>query len=245
MLREAIDLMKQITFAANLRQVCDMLESAGCYEAIFELSLTAAHRRDPQNVALHYYEQGEPAEDIEGRQYYEMRAECYKCMMDCLSGLVRTPVVLPAPLGGGGSIGPLGNASISFKLNSKESVDEQIHFLVKYVVACKDELAHVALFNWMIDNGFEKRLVTLDSAYLQAYLIKMIRDEANNRVYLDLLWRHYDYKKDYPSAAKVLTALAEKYWYVHVHLLVVLSISTKNIYFSKYLIYIKYCRIIF
>jgi nuclear pore complex protein Nup155 len=28
---------------------------------------------------------------------------------------------------------------------------------------------------------------------------------------LDLLWRHYDYKKDYLNAAKVLTALAEKY----------------------------------
>jgi len=63
----------------------------------------------------------------------------------------------------------------------------------------------------MINYGFEKKMVTLDSDYLESYLIREIKEKNKNKIYLDLLWRHYDFKKDYPNAAKVLTALAEKY----------------------------------
>ena len=63
----------------------------------------------------------------------------------------------------------------------------------------------------MMNCGYEKKLVTLDSPFLENFLIREIKDQAKNRVYLDLLWRHYDFRKDYQNAAKVLTALAEKY----------------------------------
>ena len=63
----------------------------------------------------------------------------------------------------------------------------------------------------MLTSGYEKKLVTVDSPFLENYLIREIKDQAKNRVFLDLLWRHYDFKKDYQNAAKVLTALAEKY----------------------------------
>ena len=91
LLREAVELMKQIGYVANLEQVCDMLYSAGCYEAIFELGLTAAEKRDPQNIALFYYKKMQPVEDVQGAHFFTQRAECYKCLMDCLSALVRTP----------------------------------------------------------------------------------------------------------------------------------------------------------
>jgi nuclear pore complex protein Nup155 len=90
LLREAVDLMKQIGYVANLEQVCDMLHTAGCYEAIFELGLTAAERRDPHNVALYHYRRGMPCEDVQGAHYLAQRAECYKCLTDCLTALLRT-----------------------------------------------------------------------------------------------------------------------------------------------------------
>jgi len=96
-------------------------------------------------------------------------------------------------------------------INTKEKLEEQINNLIKYIVNSKDELAHVSLFNWMINSGLEKKLVTLESQFLENYLIREIRDQSKNRIYLDLLWRHYDYRKDYQNAAKVLLALAEKY----------------------------------
>lgn len=58
LLKEGIDLMKQLGYVANLAQVCDMLASAACYDAVFELCLTAAERRDPQSIALYYYKKG-------------------------------------------------------------------------------------------------------------------------------------------------------------------------------------------
>lgn len=63
----------------------------------------------------------------------------------------------------------------------------------------------------MLTSGYEKKLVTVDSQFLESYLVREIKDQSKNRVFLDLLWRHYDFKKDYRNAAKVLTALAEKY----------------------------------
>lgn len=58
LLKEGIDLMKQLGYVANLPQVCDMLSAAGCYDAVFELCLTAAERRDPQSIALFFYKKG-------------------------------------------------------------------------------------------------------------------------------------------------------------------------------------------
>jgi hypothetical protein len=205
LLKEAVDLMKQIGYVANLTQVCEALQTAGCYEAVFELCLTAVEKRDPQNIGLHYYRKSEPPEDIQGQNYFNLRTECYKSILDCLDALIKN--------GQGISImqqqqpPPPPNRLV----NTKEKAEDQINYLIKYLMNSKDELAHVSLFNWMINNNFEKKLITLDSIFLENFLIREIKDKTKNRIYLDLLWRHYDFKKDYQNAAKVLTALAEKY----------------------------------
>lgn len=199
LLKEAVDLMKQIGYVANLQQVCETLQNAGCYEAVFELCLTAVEKRDPQSIGLYYYRKSEPPEDIQGQQYFNLRSECYKCILECLDSLIKISQGLPQP------------QQQRLMLGSKEKVEDQINHLIKYIISSKDELAHVSLFNWMINNCFEKKLITLDSEYLESFLIREIKDKSKNRIYLDLLWRHYDYKKDYQNASKVLTILAEKY----------------------------------
>jgi len=144
-------------------------------------------KRDPQNIGLNYYRKSEPSEDTQGQYYFNLRADCYKCMLDVLNTLLKTPSKL------------------------RESPDDRIQALIKVIVNSNDELAHVSLFNWMLNCGFEKKLVTVDSPFLEGYLVREIKDHSKNRVFLDLLWRHYDFRKDYQNAAKVLTALAEKY----------------------------------
>ena len=196
LLKEAVDLVKQIGYVANLGQVCEMLYSAGCYEAIFELCITAAEKRDPQNIALYFYRKNEPVEDIQGQHFYQLRIECYKSMLDCLTNLTKTPTKFAQQK----------NSHFS----SKEKLEEEMNYLIRYVVSSKDELAQVNLFNWMISNGLEKKLVTLDSTFLEFYLVRQFEIQLKNRIYLDLLWRHYDYKKDYIKASKVLITLAEK-----------------------------------
>lgn len=59
LLKEGVDLMKQLGYVANLGQVCEMLAAAECYDSVFELCLTAAERRDPQSIALYYFKKGQ------------------------------------------------------------------------------------------------------------------------------------------------------------------------------------------
>ena len=43
------------------------------YEGVVELSLTAAEKKDPQGLGLHFYKHGEPEEDITGLQAFQER----------------------------------------------------------------------------------------------------------------------------------------------------------------------------
>lgn len=43
------------------------------YEGVVELSLTAAEKKDPQGLGLHFYRNGEPEEDIVGLQAFQER----------------------------------------------------------------------------------------------------------------------------------------------------------------------------
>lgn len=132
LLKEAVDLMKQIGYVANLSQVCETLQSAGCYEAIFELCLTAVEKRDPQNIGLYYYRKSEPSEDTQGQYYFGLRAECYKCMLDVLNSLLKSP---------GASAMAHNSAPSAFSSQQsqrpKESAEDHISMLIKYIVNSK------------------------------------------------------------------------------------------------------------
>lgn len=43
------------------------------YEGVVELSLTAAEKKDPQGLGLHFYKNGEPEEDVVGLQAFQER----------------------------------------------------------------------------------------------------------------------------------------------------------------------------
>lgn len=46
------------------------------YEGVVELSLTAAEKKDPQGLGLHFYKNGEPEEDVVGLQAFQERQVC-------------------------------------------------------------------------------------------------------------------------------------------------------------------------
>lgn len=43
------------------------------YEGVVELGLTAAEKKDPQGLGLHFHKNGEPEEDAAGLQAYQER----------------------------------------------------------------------------------------------------------------------------------------------------------------------------
>lgn len=53
--------------------VAAQFQSVHFYDGIVDLCLTAALNRDPQNLAVHYYKNGEPVEDQQGMHAFIMR----------------------------------------------------------------------------------------------------------------------------------------------------------------------------
>lgn len=64
--RSMFNIVMDQTLSSSLSQV-------RFYEGVVELSLTAAEKKDPQGLGLHFYKNGEPDEDIVGLQAFQER----------------------------------------------------------------------------------------------------------------------------------------------------------------------------
>ncbi|EMP30278.1 hypothetical protein UY3_12603 [Chelonia mydas] len=73
MLRESLKEYQKISNQVDLSNVCAQYRQVRFYEGVVELSLTAAEKKDPQGLGLHFYKNGEPDEDIVGLQAFQER----------------------------------------------------------------------------------------------------------------------------------------------------------------------------
>ncbi|KAF4804707.1 hypothetical protein TURU_006015 [Turdus rufiventris] len=73
MLRESLKEYQKISNQVDLANVCAQYRQVRFYEGVVELSLTAAEKKDPQGLGLHFYKNGEPEEDVVGLQAFQER----------------------------------------------------------------------------------------------------------------------------------------------------------------------------
>ena len=66
-------MFKQITTQLDLPTVSNHFGAVHFYRGIVDLTLTAAEHRDPQGLALHFYKNGEPPEDLQGLHAHRAR----------------------------------------------------------------------------------------------------------------------------------------------------------------------------
>lgn len=66
-------LFSQVTQHISLPVICDQYHTMQYYDGIVELALSAAARVDPQNLAFHFYQAGQPLEDSDGLKAMESR----------------------------------------------------------------------------------------------------------------------------------------------------------------------------
>ncbi len=67
-MRDAVSMCKEIAARVNLDVLVSHLTAVHYYEGAVEMALAAAAKRDPQGLGLHFYKNGEPAEDQQGMQ---------------------------------------------------------------------------------------------------------------------------------------------------------------------------------
>ncbi|KAK8391628.1 hypothetical protein O3P69_017278 [Scylla paramamosain] len=201
--KEAVALCKQIGHHVNITGICSQLVSGGAYESVVDLCLSVASQRDPTGRALHYYKNNEPAEDHQGYMAFTARMECYRVLMDQLNQLVGTGAAPPASPSVPTRPGP--PTPPPQTLPSTDAT-QYAHQMINLIVASTDELAHVTLYQWLVDTSRTDRLLSLSSPYLETFLTR-----SNGQAPLHhLLWRYYEKNKEFYKAAKTLLLLAEQ-----------------------------------
>ncbi|ESO08796.1 hypothetical protein HELRODRAFT_190610 [Helobdella robusta] len=182
---------------ADLPTMCSRLASATAYTSLVDLVLTAAAKRDPNNLALHFYLHYKPTEDLEGLKYFNIRADCYKSITETLDYLLSLVNSVDNHTLDGNPDSEMENGGLGSKLGSlvsplfgigekkkdasmmnnnggvvisREEADRQISEMLHTIVKSDDQMCHYALFTWMISNSMQDRLLQLSSPYMETFL---------------------------------------------------------------------------
>ncbi|XGW31805.1 hypothetical protein V3C99_010182 [Haemonchus contortus] len=184
---KACELFRQSIGKVSLPVVCRSLAELNAFEHLADLCLLKAKRDDPKQLALIAYRHGRSGEDREMQAAEKRRAESYKCITDTLDDLEVT-------------------ASKSSPTSAESAVNSDL--IISCVVSSDDELAHAALFRWMLDRNKANMILQSKSPYVEQFLTHEISSGRGQR-YLDLLWRFYEKTGHYDKAAILLSRLAD------------------------------------
>ncbi|CAG2238962.1 NUP155 [Mytilus edulis] len=208
-LLESLKLYKEVTQPLQLPGVCNSFALVHFFEGIVDLCLTLSAKRDPQQLALHYYRSGEPQEDLQGMTAHLARMECYNCITDTLGYLMSASVSHPQapsiPKGPGPP--PTPDPSI---LNATDA-EKYKSDVFTLALRSKDELFHVALYDWLCNGNMTEKLLEVQSPFLESYLKRKAGYQGEAVQALDMLWKYYEKLRNFPAAAKILSKLAERH----------------------------------
>lgn len=208
MLRESLREYQKISQQVDLANVCGQYRQVRFYEGVVDLCLTAAEKKDPKGLGLHFHKNGEPEEDAAGLQAFQERLNCYKCITDTLQELVNQSKAAPQSPSVPKKPGPPVLSSDPNMLSNEEA---GLHFeqMLKLAQRSSDELFNIALFNWLIQADLADKLLELNSPYLEPHLVRMSKIDQNKVRSMDLLWRYYEKNRNFGSAARVVAELAD------------------------------------
>ncbi|XP_058645597.1 nuclear pore complex protein Nup155 isoform X1 [Onychostoma macrolepis] len=207
-LKESLRLYQQISHHTDLPLVCSQYRQVRFYEGVVELCLTAADKKDPQKLGLHFYRNGEPEEDASGQQAFQERLSCYKCITDTMQELVNQSKAAPQSPSVPKQPGP---PVMTSDPNMLSNEDAAAHFeqMLGLAQRSQDELFHIALYNWLIQADLTDKLLEVNSPYLEDHLMHMIKQDQSKVRNMDLLWRYYEKNRSFGKAAHVLARLAD------------------------------------
>ncbi|XP_060597073.1 nuclear pore complex protein Nup155-like [Ruditapes philippinarum] len=205
---EALRLYKSVSQPLQLAEVCNQFSSVQFYEGIVDLCLTMANKRDPQKLALHFYNNDEPPEDMQGVQELMARKECYKCITETLGYLMTASVPQ------GASVIPKSPGPPPAVDSSRMSIEDAEQYkaeVFRLALRSDDELFHVSLYDWLFSMNMTEKLLEIQSPFLEQYLKRRSSYQSGDVAALDLLWKYYEKIENYPAAARILTRLAERH----------------------------------
>lgn len=209
MVGEAVGLALQIAGNLQLDVLVSHLASCQSYSRVVEVCLAAANKRDPSNLALHFYKTGENPDDSAGLSAYQTRLSCYTHCTNMLRTLLAAGTTPTASSTVPSSPGPPPPPTTSL-LPPKQASDsaEQVFQLM---LSSADQLLHVSLYQWLVNNKYTDRLLSVKSPYIEEFLKMSTAQHPETIAMFDLLWKYYEKNCQYVAAAKILSKLADRH----------------------------------
>ena len=182
MIKEAISICKDVAAKLNLEVLTSHLVAVHSYIGVLEVCLSAASKRDNQGLALHFYKNGEPNEDQQGLQAFVARTSAYKH----ITNMIR-------------------------QLMSSNEASEHLESVFNAAFKSDDELFHVELYQWLLNEKHYERLLSIRTPFLEDFLNRGTSQHPEMLVMFDLLWKYYEKTRNYAAAAKILSKLADRH----------------------------------
>jgi len=214
-LREALALFKSIAGSPSfdLHQVAIQFASVNFFEGIVDLSLAAADKLDPQNLATHCLRND--AASAASHPAVAVRKNCYNVVREILSSL------LSARDAASGQSAASSSPSIPASPGppsppppppsmSAEEAEAAIEVILGVAFKTDEELLHIEIFEWLFAKNMQDRLLQIQSPYLESWLRMCMSRDPNNLAFMNVLWKHYEKMRQFGAAAQILTKLAER-----------------------------------
>ena len=182
MIKEAISICKDVAAKLNLEVLTSHLVAVHSYIGVLEICLSAASKRDAQGLALHFYKNGEPNEDQQGLHAFVSRSSAYKH----ITNMIR-------------------------QLMSSNEASEHLEAVFEAAFKSDDELFHVELYQWLLNEKHFERLLSIRTPFLEDFLNRGTSQHPEMLVMFDLLWKYYEKTRNYAAAAKILSKLADRH----------------------------------
>ncbi|CAO3663875.1 unnamed protein product [Umbelopsis ramanniana] len=187
-LSESLTLFKKIADYLSyeqLQEICEGYKNLGYNIGVVDLALTCAQAKDPYDRCSSYVDEGCPPTDSR-RKYYEIKKRCYICVFSALldaeyAGELQYDSAEPRTSGNGSATN-----------------------IYQMVLSSKDRAFHFELYEWFINKGMIKQLLTANTPYVVPFLTRPPFRKEN----YDLLWQHYRLQQRYDVAAETLEQLA-------------------------------------
>lgn len=209
MVDEAVNLALSIASRLQLPTVVSHLAACQAYTRVVELCLAAAAKRDPSNLALHFYKNGENPDDSAGMAAFHARSACYSqvtnmlCTLQSASSIAATSPSVPLVPGP-----PPQAVPSSLPPTLAKDWSEKVFQLV---VASSDQLMHVALYQWLVGQKETDKLLSIRSPFIEDFLKTATAQQPETTTMFDLLWKFYEKSGQYVAAAKILNKLADRH----------------------------------
>lgn len=193
-LHNALKLCKDAAPNVPLASICEQFRAAAFNEGVVQLCAAFAQRLDPNDAALHYYKNREPAEDQEGYVAFAARMRCYKEIAVVLDHVqaesAKAAAMQPdCPKGGQPATRPL----------------------LQTVAIClqtKDQLLHIAVYDWLLGQNLYSDLLNITEPSLGEFLAYSFDRQPENLHFGDILWKYHERNGHHHGATLILDQLA-------------------------------------